>query len=90
MTVAASKEDTVTFIALTPLERKALERLFRLHEKFPANTEGFRPASLGPSCAAAARRLEATGYVAITRIAINAFRYSLTSDGRKRASGGMA
>ncbi|WP_421405512.1 hypothetical protein [Agrobacterium fabrum] len=84
---ASPNHSQAIFIALTPLERKALERLFKLHAKFPANSEGFRPASLGPSCAAAARRMEISGYVSVKRVAANNFRYSLTDEGKARANG---
>jgi hypothetical protein len=87
MTTASPTNTQAIFIALTPLERKALERLSKLHAKFPANSEGFRPSSLGPSCAAAARRMEASGYVSVKRVAANYFRYSLTNEGKARANG---
>jgi len=75
----------MTFIALTQLERKTLERLSGLHAKYP-NADGFLPGSLGPSCAAACRRMEPTGYVRIYRIVENCFRYALTDAGRNRVA----
>lgn len=75
----------MTFIALTRLERKTLERLSGLHSKYP-KTDGFLPGSLGASCAAACRRMERTGYVRIDRIADNCFRYALTDTGRERVA----
>ena len=75
----------MTFIALTRLERKTLERLSGLHGKYP-KTDSFLAGSLGPSCAAACRRMEQTGYVRIDRIAENSFRYALTDAGRDRVT----
>lgn len=75
----------MTFIALTRLERKTLERLSGLHGKYP-KTDSFLAGSLGPSCAAACRRMEPTGYVRIDRIAENSFRYALTDAGRERVA----
>ena len=75
----------MTFIALTRLERKTLERLSGLHGKYP-KTDSFLAGSLGPSCAAACRRMEPTGYVRIDRIAENSFRYALTEAGRNRVA----
>lgn len=80
-----SSLDGTPFIALTRLERATLSRIAELHQKYPANTIGFHAGHFGKSKAAAARRLERTGFVAIDRQAGNCFRYSLTEAGKERA-----
>lgn len=76
----------MTFIALTRKERAAMAVLLAKHQEFPSNTWGFHAASIGQSNAAACRRLEKTGFIAIDRQAGNCFRYALTDAGRERAA----
>ena len=75
---------------LTRLERATLARLAELHTKYPAQNYGFHASSLGPSKAAACRRMEADGFVEIQRQAENCFRYALTDAGEKAMEGSAA
>jgi hypothetical protein len=68
---------------LTFRQKKALKRLFELHQSYPANDHGFFPSSIGTLNAQAFRtpEMQASGMIIVDRMAANCFRYRLTAAG---------
>lgn len=66
---------------ITRKQKQALTRLRDFHTRYQKH-DGFFAFFLGPSCAAALRRLDGSGLVDINKMAVNCFRYSITQSGK--------